>query len=165
VKFSGKLVMSFSMIVIAVGVIITAAKWPFKTALFPMVVSIFLLFGASADFLLNVFGSKAGASKERTMDFQLSEDIDSAVATRRTLVAFSWIIGFFLLILLFGFLISVPAVVLLFLKFQAKERWGISLALAGLALGFFYILFIRLLDIPFSPGWAFEGLKMLGVGI
>jgi Tripartite tricarboxylate transporter TctB family len=159
-RVSGKLLMSLSLMVIAVGVIITAIQWPFKTALFPMIVSVFLLLGGAVDFLLNLFGKKEGVSKQAAVDFQLSEDIDSAVAARRTLVVFAWIIGFFFLILFFGFLIAVPVMVFSFLKVQAKEGWGISLLLTGLALGFFFILFIWLLAIPFSSGWIVEGLRL-----
>jgi len=146
--------------VIAVGVITTAMKWPFKTALFPTIVSLFIFFGAMAEFLLNFFERKEIVTKQGAVDFQLSEDIDQALATRRTLLGFAWIIGFFLLILLFGFLIAVPIMVFLFLKVQAKERWGISLLLTGLALVFFYGLFVWLLNTPFSAGWILEGLNI-----
>lgn len=148
----------------AVGVMITAMKWPFKTALFPMIVSIFIFFGAMAEFLLTFFESKDIVTKQGAVDFQLSEDIDQALANRRTLLGFAWIVGFFLLVLLFGFLIAVPLMVFLFLKVQAKERWGISLLLTGLALFFFLGLFVWLLKTPFSEGWIFEGLKILGMG-
>ena len=163
-KFSGKLLMSLCLMVIAVGVMITAMKWPFRTALFPMVVSVFLFLGAGADLLLNLFGSPEAISKQGTVDFQLSEDIDPATATRRTLTAFAWIIGFFLLILLLGFPVAVPVMVFFFLRVQAKEGWGISLLLAGFALIFFLGLFVWLLNIPFPAGWVFEGLKRLGLG-
>ena len=162
-RYRGKHLMNLCLMVIAVGVIITAMKWPFRTAFFPLMVSIFLFFGAMADLLLNLFGSKEAATKQGVVDFQLSEDIDPALATRRTLLSFAWIIGFFFLILLFGFIIAVPLMVFLFLKVQAKEKWGISLLLTGLALLFFYGLFVWLLDTPFSEGWIYEGLKMLGV--
>jgi len=161
-RYSGKHLMSLCLMIIAVGVMITAMKWPFKTALFPVIVSIFLFFGAMADLLLNLFGKKEMAFKQGVADFQLSEDIDPALANRRTLLAFAWIIGFFLLILFFGFLIAVPLMVFLFLKIQARERWGISLLLTGSALVFFLGLFVWILDTPFSAGWIFEGLKMLG---
>jgi hypothetical protein len=163
-KYSGKHFMNLCLMVIAIGVIITAVNWPFKTAFFPLVVSVFLFFGAMADLLLNLFGSKEVATKQGPVDFQLSEDIDPALAAHRTLHAFSWIIGFFLLILLFGFTIAVPLMVFLFLKVQAKEKWGISLLLTGSALVFFFGLFVWLLNTPFSEGWIFEGLKMLGIG-
>jgi hypothetical protein len=163
-RLSGKLLMSLCFMVIGVVVMITAMEWPFRTALFPLIVSIFLFLGALADFLLNLFGSKKVVSKQGAVDFQLSEDIDPALATRRTIVAFSWIIGFFLLILVFGFVIAVPVMVFIFLKVQAKERWGISLLLTGSAMVFFLGLFVWLLNIPFPEGWVFEGLKMLGLG-
>ena len=159
-RFSGKYFVSPCLMVIAVGVIITAMQWPFKTALFPTIVSLFIFFGAMAEFLLNFFESKDIVTKQEAVDFRLSEDIDQALATRRTLLGFGWIIGFFLLILLFGFLIAVPLMVFLFLKVQAREKWGISLLLTGLALVFFYGLFIWLLSIPFPAGWIWEGLKM-----
>ena len=95
------------------------------------------------------------------MDFQLSDDIDPAIANRRTLLAFGWVLGFFLLILLFGFTFAVPLVVFLFLKVQARERWGISLFLTGSSLVFFFGLFVWLLNIPFAEGWIVEGLKSL----
>ncbi len=163
-RYSGKHFVSPCLMVIAVGVIITAMKWPFKTALFPMIVSVFIFFGSLAEFLLNLFESNEILSKQETVDFQLSEDIDPALATRRTLLAFAWIISFFWLILLVSFPIAVPLMVFLFLKVQAKERWGISLLLTGLALFFFYGLFIWLLSIPFPAGWILEGLKRLGSG-
>jgi len=163
-RVSGKLLMSLCLMAIAVGVMVTAMKWPFRTALFPLMVSIFLFMGALADCLLDLFGSKEVVSKQGIVDFQLSDDIDPAIATRRTLVAFAWIIGFFFLILLLGFSVALPLMVFLFLKVQAKERWGISLLLTGSALVFFNGLFVWLLNIPFPAGWIFEGLKMLGLG-
>jgi hypothetical protein len=163
-KFSGKLLISFFAMAIAVVVIINAMEWPFKTALFPTIVGAFLFFGGLTDLLLNLLGPKADASKQGVVDFQLSDEVDQTVANRRTLVAFGWIIGFFLLILVVGFPAAIPLLVFLFLKVQAREKWGLSLLLTAVAFGFFYFLFVWLLDIPFSPGWLFEGLKALGVG-
>jgi hypothetical protein len=160
-KFKAKHLMNLCCVAIGAGVIITATSWPFKTAFFPSLVGIFLFFGGMADLLLDVFGSKEAGAKQGPVDFQLSDDIDPAVATRRTLLAFGWVLGFFLLILLFGFTLSVPLLVFLFLKIQAREKWGISLFLTGSSLVFFFGLFVWLLNIPFSEGWILEGLKML----
>jgi hypothetical protein len=55
-RYRAKHLMNLCCVVIAVGVIITAIEWPFKTAFFPLMVSIFLFFGAMADLLLDVFG-------------------------------------------------------------------------------------------------------------
>jgi hypothetical protein len=163
-RLKAKYLMNLTLVIIAVGVIITALRWPFKTALFPILVSLFLLMGAIADLLLNLFEREGDGPKETAAaDFKLSEDIDPAIVTRKTLLAFSWIIGFFFLILLLGFPVAIPVMFFFFLKVQAQERWGTSLLLTGSALVFFLGLFVWLLDTPFQTGWVFDGLKMLGL--
>jgi hypothetical protein len=164
-RLKAKYLMNLSLMIIAVGVIIMALRWPFKTALFPILVSIFLLMGAIADLVLNWIEKEGnGPPKGPATDFQLSDDIDPATANRKTLFAFSWIVGFFFLILLLGFPLAIAAMFFFFLKVQSKEGWGISLLLTGSALVFFLGLFVWLLDTPLPTGWVFEGLKMLGVG-
>jgi hypothetical protein len=163
-RLKAKYLMNLTLVIIAVGVIITALRWPFKTALFPILVSLFLLMGTIADLLLNLFEREGDGPKETAAaDFKLSEDIDPAIVTRKTLLAFSWIIGFFFLILLLGFPVAIPVMFFFFLKVQAQERWGTSLLLTGSALVFFLGLFVWLLDTPFQTGWVFDGLKMLGL--
>ena len=163
-RFKAKYVMNLSMVIIAVGVIMTSLRWPFKTALFPILVSIFLLIGAIADLLLNLLEKNGkGENDMAAADFKLSDDIDPAIARHRTLLAFGWVIGFFVLILLLGFPIAIPVMFFFFLKCQARERWITSLLLTGGALGFFLGLFVWLLNTPFQPGWIFDGLKILGL--
>jgi hypothetical protein len=164
VKFSAKHLMNLSLMAIAVGVVITAVKWPFKTAFFPVMIGVFLFFGATADLLLSLFGKEEASQKQAAVDFSLSEDVDPAVATRRTLIAFAWVLGFFVLIILVGFTLAVPLLVFLFLKVQAREKWGITLFLTGSSLIFFFGLFVWMLNIPFTEGWIIEGLKGLWTG-
>jgi len=164
VKFSGKNLVNLSLMAIAVWVVVTAVKWPFKTAFFPVLIGIFLFFGGAADLLLSLLGKDKAGKKQAAVDFQLSEDVDPAVATRRTLIAFAWVLGFFVLILLVGFTLAVPLLVFLFLKFQAREKWGITLFLTASSLIFFFGLFVWMLNIPFEEGWVIEGLKGLFPG-
>jgi hypothetical protein len=86
------------------------------------------------------------------VDFTFTRGVDPALARRRTLLIFSWILGFFAGIWLFGFKTAVPAFVFLYLKFQSREEWGLSLALTGAAWLVFWGLFIRLLGLPFPEG-------------
>lgn len=163
-KVSSKNAMNLSLMAIAVWVVLTAVKWPFKTALFPVLIGIFLFLGGAADLLLSLFEKEKSGKSQGAVDFQLSEDVDPKVATRRTLLAFAWVLGFFVLILLVGFTLSVPLLVFLFLKFQAGEKWGITLFLTASSLVFFFGLFVWMLNIPFAEGWIIEGLKALGAG-
>jgi hypothetical protein len=71
--------------------------------------------------------------------------------------------GFFAMILFFGFLISVPLYVFLYMKTYAKEKWGISLIMATVSGLFFYGLFVRLLGIFLQEGWIVKWLGAIGV--
>jgi hypothetical protein len=163
-SFRGAHMMSFSLIVIASGVAITSLKWPLKTALFPLVISLCVLFLTVAELLMSLFLKEKSSVKEAQVDFKLSEDVDKKVALRRTVWAFSWIFGFFVLILLFSFSIAVPLYVFLYIKLYGKERWWISLIMGASAWVFFYGLFVWLLDTPMMEGWVFQWLRAIGIG-
>jgi len=161
-RYSGAHLMSLCLMVISAGVVITALKWPFRAALFPVIIGISVFFMAIAELLLNLFGKNEMVVKEAAVDFSLSEGMDKALEIRRTLVIFAWIVGFFGLIIFFGFTIAVPLFVFLYLKLQGKEGWGISLIFSVSAWVFFYGLFIWLLNTPFQEGWVVEILRKVG---
>lgn len=162
-RFSGKHLMSLGLMVISAGVVITALKWPLRAALFPIIIGVSVFFMAIAELLLSLFGKKEMTLKEAAVDFSLSEGMDQALEIRRTLVIFSWIISFFVLIIFFGFTIAVPLFVFLYLKLQGREGWGTSLILSVSAWVFFFGLFVWLLNTPFQEGWVFKGLRAIGV--
>jgi hypothetical protein len=90
------------------------------------------------------------------VDFAMTEDLDPHVARDRTVAIFLWILGFFILILVFGFTLAVPLFVFLYMKFAGCERWALSLILTGVAWLIMEGLFNRLLHIPFAEGWIFS---------
>jgi hypothetical protein len=137
--------------------IFSALEWPWKAKLFPMVIGIPLLCLALAEVLWVVFGSSAGA---KAADFKLTQDQPPEVVRRRTLVATGWIGGFFAAIMLLGFPIAVPLLVVAYLRFEGKESWLFSGAFALMVWGAFYGLFERLLHLPFPPGWLLEWLGL-----
>lgn len=162
-RFKSKNLMNLVLMVISAIVIITALKWPLKAALFPLIIGIAAFGMSTAEFLLGTFEKEKekGAKKEAAIDFSFSEDIDKTVALRRTLIIFAWILGFFLMVILFGFPITVPLFMFIYLKFQGREKWGISIILSALGWGCFYGLFVWLLDTPFEEGLL---QKLLGIG-
>ena len=86
------------------------------------------------------------------------------MAARRTLVAFAWIVGFFLLILFFGFPIAVILFVFLYLKFQGRENWSVTIAMTLISAVFFWGLFVWLLDTYLQEGLLQRGLRLIGIG-
>ena len=164
IRFSGQNLMNLFMIIVSIGVSVTAFKWPLKTALFPFILGTFGFIFAVSDLLLSLFGSEKPREKKASVDFNLSEHIDKTVAFRRTLLISMWIFIFFLLSFLLGFPLALPLFVFSYLKIQGKERWGITLLMTAFCWGFFYGLFVWLLHTPFEDGYLLTGLRMLTSG-
>jgi hypothetical protein len=64
-KLSGKAWMSLAIMVVAAGVIISALHWPFKAALFPVVVGIPLFILSTVQFLKSAFLAERNRSKRQ----------------------------------------------------------------------------------------------------
>ena len=135
------------MIVSGYGVI-AATAWPWKAALFPLVIGVPLFALAATEALWTLLGTEPAGDEAR--DFQLSIGKDTL---HRTLVATGWIFAFFVAIVLFGFPIAIPLFVFLYLKLQGRESWAISIAITLATWAVFYGLFDLLLHLPFPAGW------------
>jgi putative tricarboxylic transport membrane protein len=86
-------------------------------------------------------------------------EVSSAVATRRTLTVLGWTVGFFIAIWLLGFSYAVPLTMVLYLKFAGREKWPITAIMTFCTWGFFYLLFQRMLNVPFPDGLIFDLFK------
>jgi hypothetical protein len=106
---------------------------------------------------LCAFGG-AGASEGHAVDFEFTKDIDPAVVKWRTLAIFTWVVGFFLMILMLGFPVAVPLFVFLYMRWAGGERWTLSLSLTLFSWIFIEGLFDRLLHIPMPQGWLLSWL-------
>lgn len=130
--------------------VVIAMDWPLKAKLFPMVIGIPVFCMAAAEVL---WGLLRPAERADAMDFRLSEQISPQAAVRRTSIAVAWMLGFLAGIVLLGFPIAVPLLVLLYVKLQGREGWGLSVGLAAAVWGLFYGVFDQLLHLPFPAGW------------
>ncbi len=129
--------------------------WPYKAALFPRLISVPLLVLGLLETCLSLFGTeeqKQGAA----VDFELSTDVDPISARKRTVSLLLWVLGFFVLIPVVGFLLAVPLFIFLYLKLEGKEGWLVSILLTVCCWLFMEGLFDRLLHIPFAQGWLFS---------
>jgi hypothetical protein len=133
--------------------VIAAWFWPWKAALFPLVIGIPLFVLSAAEALWVLLGT---TERAQVQDFQISHDLPNREVVRRSAVAAGWIVAFFAGIVLLGFAIAVPLFVFLYLKLQGKEGWILSLVFTAVAWGFFYGLFDQLLHLPFPQGWLLE---------
>jgi hypothetical protein len=141
-----------------------AQEWRLQARLYPWAIGIPMVFLALIQVILDLRGYKAKETSDGApnvpMDFQFTKNIDPVTARNRAIVMFSWLFGFFILLWLFGFNIGIPLMVFSYLKFQSKESLKLSIILTAVAFGAFYILFVKLLTLPFPDGKIFVWLGL-----
>jgi hypothetical protein len=130
--------------------VVIAMDWPLKAKLFPLAIGIPVFCMAAAEVL---WGLLRPAERMDAMDFRLSGQLPPKIAFRRTLIMIAWMLGFLAGIVLVGFPVAVPLLVLLYARLQGREGWGLSLGLALAMWGIFYGVFDHLLHLPFPAGW------------
>jgi len=133
-----------------------------QARLYPWTIGVPMLILAIVQVILDLKGVKAKQSSDATpMDYQFSQVTDPVIARKRTITMFSWLVGFIFGIWLLGFPIAIALMMFTYLKFQGKEPWVLSITLTVIAWVFFWILFVRLLNLPFPEGLL---ITWLGLG-
>ncbi len=139
------------LIAVAAFAIYSALGWKFKTALFPLTVSIPLAVLATVQLLFVMFGKEESA-EGAAMDIDFAIDVPPQVARRRVLNTFAWIAAFILLVYLLGFPPTVPLFIFSYLKFQSGVSWLNAVIATAVTWGCFYLLFQWLVHIQFESG-------------
>ena len=132
-----------------------------QARLYPWAIGIPMLVLALIQVILDLKGYKPKETVDGTpLDYQFTKTIEPAVARKRAITMFAWLLGFFLLVWLLGFEYGIPLMVFGYLKLQSNESWVLSITLTVLAFVFFWILFVKLLTLPFPQGLIFTWLGM-----
>lgn len=74
----------------------------------------------------------------------------------REMVFFGFFIGLVAGVLLFGFWLTIPVFLVIFLRLHERENWRFVLTLTGAAWLILYVIFDRLLSIILHPGFITE---------
>lgn len=146
-------IFSFCALIFFIVFVYQAQEWRLQARLYPWAIGIPMIILAIIQVILDLKGVRAKQPSDGApVDFQFSTDVDPALARRRTINIFAWILGFFVGIVLLGFTITIPLLVFSYLKFQSGESWLLSIILSVCAWLIFYGLFVRLLTLPFPEG-------------
>ena len=70
-------------------------------------------------------------------------------ARKRELVLAAWVVGFFILSLIFGFVVSVPIALFFFLKVLNRDSWRFSITVTVVTWATIYVLFGVVLGVRF----------------
>ena len=161
-KITAPAIFSFCALIFFCVFVYLAQDWRMQARLYPWAIGIPMLILAIIQVILDLKGIKAKPSSDATpMDYQFSQVTDPALARKRTIIMFSWLVGFFFGIWLLGFPIAIALMMFTYLKFQGRESWVLSIALTVIAWIFFWGLFVKLLTLPFPEGLI---VTWLGIG-
>jgi hypothetical protein len=140
-----------------------AHEWRMQARLYPWAIGIPMLILAIVQVIFDLKGVKAKESTDAApVDFQFTQTVEPAIAKKRAITMFSWLFGFFVAVLLVGFSIAIPLMMFTYMKFQGKESWVLSLVLTVIAFIFYYMLFVRVLNLPFPEGLLLPWLGLSG---
>jgi TctA family transporter len=132
-----------------------------RAGLFPWAIGYPLFALCVVQLALSLMGKARAAHVATMADFETDAagELPRAVVNRRTGAISSWIIAYFLAVWFLGFTYAVPLMIFTYLKFGAREKWLLTLALTGAGWAVFYLLFGYALAIPFPPGLIFDWLE------
>ncbi len=156
-KVGWEAVFSFFIIAIFIIALIESRRFDFRTGIFPWVIGFPVLF-------LSIFQLYRELTTKTILKDNLSgstqPEIPRKVFKQRIINIFSWIFAYFFGIWLLGFPIGTSLCSFIQLKVSYKERWLISILLTISIWVFIYILFYRLLHVPFPSGKIFLWFKI-----
>ena len=113
---------------------------------------------------LSIFSKSWGKQRKGGFDFKFAEGgVDAATAKKRTFQAFFWIIAYYLLVHIIGFVYAIPVFFVLYFRVQGKESWKQSLLVTAIAFAAFYLIFIWGLGNTYPESWLYLGLHGLGI--
>lgn len=135
--------------VVAAGMVYTSRDWPLGTGLFPRSVGVPVLVMSLIQLIMDAYRTlgTSGRQERETGDLQVDWTMSTGEVAARGLVFAGWLLGMFFGILLFGFFLTVPLFTLLYLKYQAREGWPLTLWLTAGMLVFFVGVFDQILHI------------------
>lgn len=166
--------LTFIMLAIFTSMVAISFGYPSKARFMPLVVGlpgivfcliqlgIDLIRSPRADTATSVGQSIAAASAPESQHEELPEF--GPHTARQEVIMWSYFVSFIAGVILFGFYISVPVMLLTFLRRQGEASWKFALALAIAATLALYLMFGRLLGIELHPGfvtrWAMHALGL-----
>jgi len=131
------------IVVVTIAVALFESRnFGFRAGLFPWVIGIPTLLLALVQLAKDVTRPKEARESEH-------EAISPEAVRRRTVSILGWILGCFLAIWLLGFSYAVPLFIFIYLKLEAREGWLMTIAVTFFSWLFFYMLFERMLNVPF----------------
>ena len=174
---SGKIFMSAVMLAIFVTMVGIATQYPPQARFMPLVVGIPGIALCLFQLILELrarrrpsTGGRTGSRSEferaqdevtaivgRKLEFQVGDsELPKPGQARREVILWATFIGLVASLILFGFWLTIPVFLLLFLHWYGKESWRYSLLLSAVATGLLFLIFAKGLRVTLHTGFITE---------
>ena len=164
----GDAVLTVALLALFAGAFALSADWPFRTALFPRLVSATGMILAVVQLAVLAIrwrrdaaagstpaSADAAADDAEVHDGQADHSAEYVFASaggRAWAAALAWVAGFFVSLWLVGAAPTVPVFALLYLRFTGNASWRAAAVYAAVAGIVVVVIFGRLLSVPLPPG-------------
>jgi putative tricarboxylic transport membrane protein len=156
-RFDRRVVFTVCVVILLALALWQSRNFGVRAGLFPWVIGTPTLLLALFQLAKDLRGHKKVSGP--AFEVEGAVEVSSAVASRRTWTILGWTVGFFMAIWLLGFSYAVPLTMVLYLKLAGREKWPITVVMAFGTWVFFYLLFERMLSVPFPDGLIFTLFK------
>jgi len=147
----------FPLVIIGavIALMSVTGRWGSEARIVPMVVAIGAVLFCGASLANSVFGDRRVVkNQDSQIHFDVMgdlKDIPTRVTILRGITFFGWLVAFMISMALIGLIPTVPLFVITLMRSEAKEPWRIVLPMAVCTTLFIWLLFDKLLAIPW-PG-------------
>jgi putative tricarboxylic transport membrane protein len=157
-RFSWATVVNVTIVAMMIFALWKSMYFDSRTGLFPWVIGLAVLILAIVQLIMDFMG-KGGRGGDDYLK-QAGYDLSIDIVNRRTVGIFGWIIGYCIMIWLFGFSIGLSLCSFFHLKIGGREKWPLTLILTGFTWAFIHCLFDLAMHIPFPTGKLWLLLKV-----
>ena len=141
------------ILLLMVGLVMTAKQWQFQARLFPWSIGIPTMLLCFLQLGMDLFRNRnEDEDLAGVMDLPVDRSVPVAEVIQRAVNIFSWIFGLYACIWIIGFILSVPLFLLLYLRLQARESWKVAVTYMVVMMVFMIGVFEMVLHIPWPPG-------------
>ena len=151
--------MTAVMLAIFVTMVAIAWDYPPQSRFLPLVIGIPGIVLVLVQLYVDVRRDVRGPRSSPTSRTKASGSHQGTSQLRRELVLFGYFVGLVAGVILFGFWLTVPVFLILFLRLHERDNWMFVISLTAVSWLVIYLIFDRLLEIALHPGFVTEYLR------
>ncbi len=154
---------------VAVYALVSAQEWLFITRIGPMAIAGILAIAATISLIYKVAVTsvQTAAATADGLHMDVTSDHEEALSHKVVLIRaarfFGWFLAFLVSMSIIGLVPTIPLVMVAFMRIEGRERWRLSLIMAVCVTVFVYVLFDRIIHVPWPSSFLGQWFPALGV--